>query len=128
MIEKLLAIVSLGQNIYGKLLFRRLLYGAMVGISLTIVTSAMMGAMLIAGFYSAYQLLLHSGIAQQNAAMIISATGVLVTGLLILITIRHLKRLNAMPRRMLQDKIPQLSQAGDVIEAFINGLLGTRLK
>jgi len=99
-----------------------------VGVSLAIVTSALTGAMLIGSFYVAYLTLLHSGIESQKAMIIIGGVGLLTTLLFVLATFRYLCRLREMPGQLLRGKASQISQASDMLDAFLDGFMGRQTK
>ncbi len=122
--EKLLAIVSLSQNIYGKWLFRRMLSASIVIGILAIVTSVLTSAVMILVFYILYLVLLHLAVQPLIALIIIGVIGVLGITLLLLLIAGYMRALRNLPKHILKKKIPQASQAGAVIDAFLSGFLG----
>ncbi len=123
--EKLLAIVSIGQNIYGKWLFRRLLLGMIVVTGLTIVTAMIIGTTLIGGLYATYLALLHFGYDPHSAVLIVVVLSVAIAGTLIILTLMFFSHLRSMPRKLMKTKSPALSEASEVVNAFLEGLIGS---
>lgn len=121
--EKLLAIVSLSQNLYGRWLFRRLLFGVITLVSLTIVVSMLVSAVLISGFYVAYQVLLNFGFEQKIAMAVIACALLSITIMLAFFIAWHLRRLRKIPKRLPTEKIPSAAAASDAIDAFLEGLM-----
>lgn len=121
--NKLIAIIALLQNVYGKWLYRRLLSGVIVIAALVIVTSLLMGAALVGGFYAAYQGLLHAGFSPAMSSLGVSALIAVMAGLLMFTTSVLLRRLHQLPHRILTEKMPQVSEIGDMVDGFIEGFL-----
>jgi len=120
--EKLLAIASLGQRVYGRWLFQRLLSGIIVAAGLTIVTSVIISAFLVGGLWAAYFVLLHYGIGQLMAMMITGAIALMVIASLFFLTLSCLHHLRRMPRMLLKQS-PLTSRAMDALDAFSDGLM-----
>jgi hypothetical protein len=119
--EKLVAIASLGQKIYGRLLFQRLIAGAIMVAGLMIVVSILISAMLVGSFYAVYLSLLYYGTGQASAMMIIGVLIFMTTAMLIIILAARLRALRRMPQRMLKES-SLTSQAMGLLEAFSDGL------
>ncbi len=119
--EKLLALALLVQRTYGRWLFQRLLSGIVVVAGLTIITSIMVSAILISSLVAAYFALLHYGIEQQAALLIISITVILTIVALIILTLACLHHLRQMPRTLLK-RSPLTARAMDTLDAFSDGL------
>ena len=124
--DKLASLIDIAQNIYSRWIFHRLLYGMVAIATLTIITAIMISAMLICSFYATYQVLLNSGFIPHNAAFILTGIIAIVALLFLLITFAFLRRLRDMPRILLQEKAPNVSYMGSIIESFLNGLLNKK--
>jgi len=120
--EKLLAIAGLTQRAYGRWLFQRLLSGIIVVAGLTIVTSIMVSAMLVGGFYAAYFALLHYGMQPQVAMIVIGTSAGLTIVILVILTLACLLHLRRMPRALLK-RLPLTSHVMDTLNAFSDGLM-----
>lgn len=125
--DKLLAIVSLGQRAYGRWLFRRLLFSMLLVVGLTMVTVMVTSATLIGGLYATYFLLAGYGAEPQTAIMITGILATLVVALLSILTLSCLHRLRRMPRTLLKQS-PLTSRAMDTLDAFTDGLMAEQDK
>jgi membrane protein implicated in regulation of membrane protease activity len=122
--EKLLAIISLSQNIYGKWLIRKLVSGAIIIGIVAIITSVVTSAVVILAFYILYLFLLHLGLVPLVAISIVGIVGVLLSVLLILFITSFMRDLSSLPKQVMKKRMPQASQAGEVIDSFLSGLMG----
>jgi len=113
--EKLLAIVALGQSFYGRWLFRRLLIGIVMVVALAIIIAIMVSAMLITSLYVAYSALLSYAIEPHMAMVIVGFLALTITLALVTLTLRYLQRLSIMPRAT--------SPLSSLLDSFTNGLM-----
>ncbi len=117
--EKLLAIVSIGQRAYGRWLFQRLLPTIIMVVGLTIVISIMVSAMMVGGFYSAYLALLNYGTEPPVAMMIVATASILTIAMFVggaFLALRHL-------RQKPKEIITQSPLTYGVLVAFASGFL-----
>jgi uncharacterized BrkB/YihY/UPF0761 family membrane protein len=114
--EKLLAVISVGQRAYGRWLFQRLLPGIIVIVGLTVVISIMVSAMIVGGLYIAYGALLQYGFEPQMAMLAICISAVITIILLVVIAMLGLRHLRQTPKIM-NTQTPLSS----FIEGFIAG-------
>ncbi len=126
--DKLISLVAIAQNIYSRWIFRRLLYGMIAVATLAIITAMMVSAILIGILYAFYQVLLNLGVAPLPATLCVTGLVTVMVLLFIYTTTLLLHRLREMPRQLLQKKMPDISEAGDVIDAFFSGFLETPTK
>ena len=122
--EKLLALATLGQKVYARWLFLRLLSGIVVVAGLTIVASILMGALLVGGFFAAYQALLHFGFEPLGAAGIVGGCILFVLIIFVFLAVRSVRQLQELPQRLLKKKSPLVARTDDIVDAFFEGLLG----
>jgi len=113
--EKLLAIASLAQKVYGRWLFQHLLVGVMIVVALVFVTSILISAILIGSSYWLYFTLINSGMQPQYAFLIVGAALVFLTGVLALSTWSYLRHLRNFPRRLTK-RPPRSSRATEAVE------------
>src|SRR5882724_5719522 len=118
--EKLLAIASLAQKVYGRWLFQHLLVGVMIVVALVFVTSILISAILIGSSYWLYFTLINSGMQPQYAFLIVGAALVFLTGVLALSTWSYLRHLRNFPRRLTK-RPPRSSRATEAVDAFFDG-------
>ncbi len=90
---------------------------------LIIVLSMMASAVLIGGFYAAYQALLGAGYSPKVAAVVIGCVLVSVTALLAAFIVGYIRHLRGISSRMLAEKLPQASGVHELIDAFLGGLM-----
>jgi len=126
--DKLIALAAVAQNIYSRWLFRRLLSGMITIVILTIITAVMVSAMLIGGLYFIYQALLHLGMEPYLATLGITVIVMASVLLFMFIILVLLRRLREMPRWLLKRKVPPVSHANDVVNAFLDGFLESQAK
>ena len=120
--EKLLAIISLLQRVYGRLLFQRLLSRVIAIVGLTIIASIMVSTLMIGCFYATYIALQYYGAGQSVAMGSTGAFIVLITGLLFILIRTCLRRLRQLPKTILKQS-PVTSRLMDMLEAFSNGFM-----
>lgn len=120
--EKLLAIISIGQRVYGRWLFQRLLPSIMVIVGLTIVISIMISAMLVGCFYAGYQGLLNYGFEANIAILIIFISSLLTIILLVVLAIFGLRHLNKIPQTAITQS-PLTTCAKQALGSFLAGFM-----
>lgn len=121
--EGLIAISGLLQALYSRWQVRHLLSGLIVVVGLTIVTSFMICAALIGSFYAICLALAYYGVAPQHIFLIMIGIGALTLVLLISTTASCLRRLSGHSRPKPASHASLGTQAGDAIDAFIDGLM-----
>lgn len=120
--EKLLAIVSLGQRAYGRWLFQRLLSSLILIAGLAFIIAIMICAVLIGGLMAAYVTLLQNGMEPQVAMLIVGGGAVFIIALLVVLTLAYLRHLRRIPRTMLE-QAPITALATDTLNAFVDGFM-----
>lgn len=113
-VEKTLVIAGIARGMYGRWRFQRLLSGVMVVTGLTVISSMLVGTMLIGGFYAAYFAFLHYGWEPQIAILLTGALVTSITATFITLTVMCLRRLRQMP---------MASRTSEVVDAFFDGLM-----
>jgi hypothetical protein len=109
----LLLIAGLGRGIYGKRRFQRVFPIVATVILLVIITAALMGVLVIGGFYAAYHLLASQGLTSQTIVLTIVLLALFVMAALFA----------AVGKGMKQIKTSVNTPAGEVVDAFLDGLL-----
>lgn len=126
--EKLLAIAGIGQRVYGRWLFQRLLMGLIVIVGLTVVVAIVMSALLLGGLYGAYAGLLHIGVAMPNAMLMTAFLALLVVAGMVLVMQNVIKRLRQ-TQPTLQGRFAKVvAHPAEIVDAFIDGLLAGKHK
>lgn len=120
--EKLLAIVMIGQKIYSRRLLQPVITHVVILIGLMIIGAIFISAMLVASLAGAYSVLIAYGVEQHTVVLLIGAAALLIIILLIALIHWRLKRLRHMPRALLEQS-PITSCATDAFDAFLNGLM-----
>lgn len=118
--EKLLAIISIGQAAYGRWLFQKLLPMAIIIIVFTTIISVMISAMLVGGLYIAYIALLHYGVEPQIAILIIGISSIITIILLVAIVMAILRYQRKMPEIIVKQS-PLNSYAISAMNSFLDG-------
>lgn len=125
--EKLLAIVSLGQRAYGRWLFYRLIPSILLTAALTVTSAIMLSATLIGGLYASYSAMLQHGMLPPMAMMLTGIIAMLVIAVLIILTKAQLRRMFQIPRESMNQS-PLASGGVRVLDAFISGLMDSKDK
>jgi len=123
--EKLLAIVNLGQEFYGRWLFRRLLISFVLVMSLVFTLSMMVSALLVSTLYVAYAVLLYFGSTPLLAMTIVGALSIIIILVLGMFTLSFLRRLHQMSQMPL-NRSPIASHAIDILGAFADGFMAKK--
>jgi len=129
MIQKLLAVATVGQAAYGHWASRQLL-ARIIGIAglaagLAIVISIMVSAILLGVLYAGYSALLLAGTGPQMAILITGVAATSIIAALVLLLFVCLRRLRKMPA-MLLNQSPVTARAMDTVGAFMDGLMEPR--
>ena len=122
--EKLLSLINIGQNLYAKWLLQQLLSRIAVLACFAIVASTMVGGLVICGFIAIYMVFIHLGVPPEMAMLEVGGSALLATVILIVALLTYARRLKDMPRKLLMKKVPPVSQANDILDAFLDGLMG----
>jgi hypothetical protein len=111
----LLALAGLGRNIYLRWRSQRLLSSVIVVAGLIWITSALVSALLIGGFYAAYQGFLFYGYEPLTALFYVAAMALALTAILI-VSIRFYAR-------RLFKRMPATNRVTETVDAFLDGLM-----
>jgi len=120
--KTLLILAALGQKVYGRWLFSRLIPGIIMVAGLILVTAIMVSAALIAALGVCYIALVHYGVAPYAAIITVALLTILSIVVLTFACISCLRRLRHMPRTLLGQS-PLTSRAKNALDEFINGLM-----
>ncbi len=120
---KMLVIAGIARGVYGQYRFRRLLSGIVAMAALILLTSMLLSAVLIGGFYSACVALIHAGWEPSAAIMLTGGLFMLTTVVCVAATLMCLRRLRGMQRQWF-GKVP----ADAAIDAFLDGLLAEKAR
>lgn len=123
--EKLLAITTIAQRVYGRWLFQNLLLGMIVVMVLTIVISIVASTLLLLCLYAVYALLIYMGIAYYYTFLIIFILSAAVIAVLLILTLACQRQIRQMPRKLLE-KLPLTSRPIEVWEAFYSGFMNLK--
>ncbi|MCK9993461.1 MAG: hypothetical protein Dbin4_01981 [Alphaproteobacteria bacterium] len=129
LIQKLLAMATLGQAAYGswvsqQLLSRMIVVSGLV-IGLAIVISIMVSAMLVGSLYGGYFALIQAGTEQYWAMLITGLSALMIIGALVFLLLVCLRRLRRIPGTLLNQS-PITARAMDTVGAFMDGLMEPR--
>jgi hypothetical protein len=121
MLDMLLALLAIGRTIYSGWLVKRVVSAAAFAFALVIIISILLSALLAGGFYTLYLTLLQHGFDPLAAYGI--AGGLMLLSILVIAlgTVLHLKRMFAIPKNLLEEKLPVAGQAREVMDAFLKG-------
>jgi len=122
MFEKLMGIATIGSALANVTLLHRFLAKAVVVVALTVISALLTGAVLIALFYEAYWELTQHGLASDVAVVVLTIFAIVLTASFIWVTLAHLGRLRGGPN-ILQQHFPAFSHLGNIVDAFVDGLL-----
>jgi hypothetical protein len=120
--EKMLLLVGLLRSVYGQWQFRRFLSGVAIVVGLILITSVLISALLISGFYVAYIMFQHYGWEPQAALALTGFLAVLTTAICVVFTASRLRRLRDMPQQLFH-KSTLAHRANETIDAFFDGLM-----
>ena len=124
---KLLALIGLGQKIYGRWLTRHLVSGVLLVAVLALFVSILICALLLGLLYAGYHGLLFSGATPLEAlGMLSTLVALMVVGIFSLMD-RMMDRLKHIPHDVLKQQ-PATSRVVGVFDAFRSGLAGKRLE
>jgi uncharacterized membrane protein len=112
--ETLLTIITILQRSGGKRLILRLFSRLIILLGLVIATAMMVGTILIGGLINGHIALLNSGMSAPAALLIIGASALFITGMLIAVIVWQLKGLHRLPKK---------SPLIDTLDAFTDGLM-----
>ena len=124
-VSRLLGIAAVGASIAKARLVQRFVNDLANVITLAIVTGFMAGALLIGGFYIAYQGLVHYGLEPFAAQVLIAITGTLAVLILLAMTASYLRRLKTIPGQIIHAEFPLSSRLNGLADSFLDGLFGS---
>ena len=116
---KVAVIAGLIHSLYGHWRLQRLLSGVMMVVGLTIVTSMLIGMMLIGGFYAAYFALVDYGLGPLQALLLIGLSTLLAVVVLMVALWLYMRR---MPKRLVRAS-PLMDYANETVDAFFDGFM-----
>lgn len=119
-LEKLLAVISLGQIVQSKRLVQNNLAGIVRLAGLAIIVSIMIAASILASFYVGYLVLLSCGIAPLIATIIIYFLLVLTTVILVILIVSYVRKMRKL-KQNLSEQPPIAKYAMSVVDSFIDG-------
>ena len=123
-IGRLLGITAVGASIAKARLIHRFV-GEIASIIITaIATGLMAGALLIGGFYVAYQGLVRNGLEPFAAQVLIAGFGLLTVLVLLALTFARLRSLRSIPGQIVHAEFPFSSRLNNLADSFLDGLLG----
>ena len=122
-LTKLIALSSLVQAVYNRWRLPYLVAGAIALAILTIITSIMVCAALIAGFYAIFFFLAHNGWRSEDAALLVAGLIFLTAVFFILLTAFCMRYLRRLPHTLLKKTSTITAQTTEVFDAFMDGLL-----
>lgn len=120
--EKLLAVINLGQNAYSTWLFQYLLPRILALLTLIFITAIMTSVVLIGSVFLLYHTCLALNITPSLSLLITASFALLITGLCILLTRKYLRLLYATPAAS-QTQPSIKSSLMDIAHAFLKGFL-----
>jgi hypothetical protein len=108
-------LLAIAGNVYMRWRSQRLLSSVIVVAGLTWITSAMVSALLIGGFYAAYQAFVYYGLTPLMALFVVATLAILLTAILIASVRFYARRLFK--------RAPATNRVSETVDAFLDGLL-----
>jgi hypothetical protein len=96
--EKLLAIINIGQRAYDRWLFQCILPGIIILAGLAIIIAMIISAIFVGGLYAAYITLINYSVSQDIAIIIIAISSIITIIILVIMACLALKHLCKPPR------------------------------
>ena len=124
-LSTLLGITAVGTSIAKARLMQRFVGDITNVITLAIATGLVIGALLIGGFYIAYQGLIRYGLDPFAAQILIAVISAITALVLLSITTSYIKRLKSIPAQLIHGEFPLSSRLNGLADSFLNGLLGS---
>ncbi len=121
-IGKLLGLYLLNRRVSERNVLRGFMGNLTAVVGLTIVTGMMAGTLLLAMVYGGYRFMLAQGTEPDAALFLTAGIVLLLTVISLLVTLLSMRRLVTSPDAIDRHEPNILSQAGDMVEAFISGL------
>jgi hypothetical protein len=123
-LSKLLGITAIGASIAKARLLQRFVHDMASVITLSIATGLMAGALLIGGFYIAYQGLVRYGL-EPLAAQILLAGAAFIALMIMLNMMRAcFRRIKSIPGQLIQPEFPLPDKLNNIADSFLDGLMG----
>ncbi|HUY69356.1 MAG TPA: hypothetical protein VMV79_08655 [Alphaproteobacteria bacterium] len=120
-IGKLVDLTTVGGTVTGIALLQRLIPRLAIIVALTIISSMMIVALMMAGFYAVYAGLLSYGLTSGAAMAATGGIALLVTLLLVGVTVIRMRQIRDVRRALLN--MPIVAEAVDLADAFVEGFL-----
>jgi hypothetical protein len=122
-LSRLLGITAVGASIAKARLVQRFINDLAGVITLAIATGCMAGALLIGGFYIAYQGLVRYGLDQFAAELLIAAFAAATVILMISRITARLRGMGSIPGNIIQTEFPLANRLNGLVDSFIDGVL-----
>lgn len=120
---RLIGLLALGRDAAERLLFRRVLSGIAIVVTLTIMAGMLAGALLLGALYGLYVVLVHYGLDATGAAFTVAGIAILCIALLASMTLSYARYALDIPRRFREVENDVFSRFSTAVDAFVDGLL-----
>ncbi|MDE3059877.1 MAG: hypothetical protein KGJ06_02580 [Pseudomonadota bacterium] len=113
--DALSALVSAARLVAGGIVYRRAVSRIAITFLLLVTTGMLLVALLLSGCYAGYQIMIHHGVTEDNATLVVLAAIVVLTVASATLAIQAIQRLrDAMP-------VPPTHRVKRIAEAFLEG-------
>ncbi len=120
----IIGLISAGRAFTETPMYHRLISGLVALAALVVVSSMVVGALLIGLFYWIYLAFMSHGLESTPALLATLGIGLLALTLLVLATLHYMRSAFDLTRLMGQPQFPIVDKVGGVAHAFIDGVLG----
>lgn len=124
-LSRLLGITSVGVSIAKARLVHRFIGDVARIITLAIATGLVAGALLIGGFFVAYQGFVHYGLEPLPAQIFIGLLALATVLALLLTTSSRLRRLRGIPEQIVHTEFPFSRHLNTLADSFMDGLMNS---